>query len=289
MRLGVELLDRVELLARADEPDRGAGDFLDTERRPAARVGVELAEDDAVDRELLVEGLGAGDGVLPRHRINDKEDLVRLERGVHAVQFAHQLVVDVQTPGGVEDEDVDVFLTRGLERVLADLHRHAHGLAVRVALVGLGVEVNRRTARHAIGLLGDDLKLLDSRGALEVGGAEHDAPALFLEEGRQFAAGGRFARALQPAHHDDGGAGRDLEDARVLRLAAQECHELLVDDADHLLPGLEALGHLAPDGLLHHPVTERLDDVVLHVGFEQRGLDLGHRLADVGLTDLGLA
>jgi hypothetical protein len=51
--------------------------FLHAERRAAAGVGVELGQDDAVDLEALVERLGGVDRVLPGHRVDDEEDLVR--------------------------------------------------------------------------------------------------------------------------------------------------------------------------------------------------------------------
>src|SRR5205814_4219642 len=47
--LGAELLQLVEPLAHADELDGLAGDLLDGERRAAARVAVELREDESVE------------------------------------------------------------------------------------------------------------------------------------------------------------------------------------------------------------------------------------------------
>ena len=47
--VGVEGLERLELLAHADEEDRRPGDGADRERGAAAGVAVELGEDDAVD------------------------------------------------------------------------------------------------------------------------------------------------------------------------------------------------------------------------------------------------
>ena len=57
MPVGAELLELVERLADADEADGRAGDLLDAERRAAARVAVELREDDAGEAEPVVEGL----------------------------------------------------------------------------------------------------------------------------------------------------------------------------------------------------------------------------------------
>ena len=51
IRSGWNTLERVELLADGRELDRLAGDRLDRERRAAARVAVELRQDDAVEVE----------------------------------------------------------------------------------------------------------------------------------------------------------------------------------------------------------------------------------------------
>jgi hypothetical protein len=120
--LGAELLQRVELLAGADELDRLAGDHLRAQQRAAAGVGVELGQDQPVDLELLVERLGAVDRVLPAHRVEHEEHLVRLERGVHLAQLAHQGVVDVQPAGRVEDHHVPAGLLGLGDRRPADGH-----------------------------------------------------------------------------------------------------------------------------------------------------------------------
>ena len=75
---GAERLQRVEMLAGADELDRHAGDVLDREQRAAAGVAVELRHDDAVELQRLVERLGAVHRVLAGHAVDDEEHLVRL-------------------------------------------------------------------------------------------------------------------------------------------------------------------------------------------------------------------
>ena len=104
--VGVELLELVELLARAGEGDRPADDLLDAERGTAAGVAVELGHDDAVDGERGVERLGHADGVLTGHRVDDEERVVRLDGGADLAHLLHHLGVDGQTAGGVDDEHV---------------------------------------------------------------------------------------------------------------------------------------------------------------------------------------
>ena len=64
---------------------------------------------------------------------------------------------------------------------------------------------------------------------------------------------------------------------------AQHAHELVVDDLDHHLAGLDRLHDLLADGLGLHRLDEVLDHVERHVGFEQCAADLAHRLGDVAL------
>ena len=108
--VGVEFFERVEVLAGADELDRHAGDVLDGEGRAAAGVAVELRHDDAVELELLVEHLGAVDGVLAGHAVDDQVHLLRGDLAVDPLELRHQLVVDVQPAGRVEDHDVGAVL-----------------------------------------------------------------------------------------------------------------------------------------------------------------------------------
>ena len=227
--VGVEFLEVVELLADADELDRHAGDVLDGERRAAAGVAVELGEDDAVELERLVERLGAVDGVLAGHGVDDEVDLVGLDALVDALELVHQFVVDVQPAGGVEDDDVDAFFPGFLHSVVADDDR------VGGAALGIDSEAE---------LFADDVELVDGGGALQVGGDEQRLATLLLDHAAELAAGGGFAGALQAAHHEDAG----IAGLQVQRMVdrAHQVDEFLVDDADELLRGIEGVEHASP-------------------------------------------
>ena len=87
--------------------DGGAGDLADGEGGPAAGVGVELGEDYAVELEPIVKRLRRVDRVLPGHRVDHEQHVVRAAwLSATRLDLAHQLVVDVQPTRGVEDEDV---------------------------------------------------------------------------------------------------------------------------------------------------------------------------------------
>ena len=130
-------------------------------------------------------------------------------------------------------------------------------------------------------LLADDLELLDGRGALEVGGDEQGLAALRGEHPGELAGGGRLARALEAAEHQDRRARLLEPDRRVDR--PHQLDHLVVDDLDDLLLGPDGLDQLGADGLLVDLGHELLDDVVVDVGLEQGRADLAQPLVDVRL------
>jgi hypothetical protein len=76
--VGMERLQRVELLADADQLDRAAGDGPHRQRRTAAGVAVDAGQHDAGDGKTLVERLGDVHGVLAGHGVGDEQRLRRL-------------------------------------------------------------------------------------------------------------------------------------------------------------------------------------------------------------------
>ncbi len=68
--------------------------------------------------------------------------------------------------------------------------------------------------------------------------------------------------------------------------AAHQLGELLVDDLDDHLAGLEALQHALADRLLADAGDELLGDLEVDVRLEQGEADLAHRLVDVVLAQL---
>ena len=218
----MKILEGVNLLAGADKLDWHPCHGLHRQRGSAAGVAVELRHDDAVEFERLVEGLGALHGILPGHGIDHEVDLVGAHGAVDLRELLHQGLVDREAAGRVEDDNGDaLFLGMG-HASAADSHR-------------IGDPV-RHVHRHA-DLPAQHRQLLDGRRTLEVGSHEHHAPPLLLDPLGQLAAGGRLARALQTAEHQDGGLAR-LEVERVVHRSHQ-IDQLLVHDADELLGRIE--------------------------------------------------
>ena len=104
---------------------------------PPRAVAVHLGEDDAGEAEALVKILRGVDGVLAGHGVGDEEDLLRVEQLFELLHLGHQLFVDVQAAGGVDDERVaahDEGFAAGFCGQALD-ERGAGGFAFRVAFV----------------------------------------------------------------------------------------------------------------------------------------------------------
>jgi hypothetical protein len=135
--IGMKRLEGVGLFAHADELDGLAGDVANRERRAAARVAVHLRQHHARQSKPRMKILRGVDGVLAGHGVGDEENLLRREQLFQALHLGHQLLVDVQAAGGVDDERVaahdDGFAARFLGKPLDQ--RRSGGLALQIAFV----------------------------------------------------------------------------------------------------------------------------------------------------------
>ena len=109
---GVEHVERVDLLARAQELDRQAGDRAHRQRRAAARVAVGAGQDQAGQRQALVEGLGGAHRVLAGQAVGDQQGLGRRGDPGDLGRLAHHRLVERRAPGGVEDQHVEAAQPR---------------------------------------------------------------------------------------------------------------------------------------------------------------------------------
>ena len=195
---------------------------------------------------------------------------MRLHRVTHVAQLVHELGVDLEPARGVDDHDVLAEARGFLERALGHRHR------VLGSVVGLGPDRHvEPPTEHA--------QLLDRGRPLQVGGNEQHLRTLALELTRELARGSRLAGTLEPGEHHDR---RRLRAHRELACgSAERRDELLVHDLDDLLRGAEALLHLGAVRALLHPADEALDDLDVHVGFEEGQPDLAGDLVDVLLVE----
>ena len=145
----------------------------------------------------------------------------------------------------------------------------------------------RRGEDRHVGALGDHRQLVDGVRALQVGGDQQRRVALGLEVHGELAGQGRLARALQAREQDHGG--RRLGQPEPPGLPTEQLDELLVDDLDDLLRGVQRPGDLGTHRPLADPVGEHADGRQRDVGLEQRHPDLADGRGDVGLGQPALA
>jgi hypothetical protein len=103
--------------------------------------------------------------------------------------------------------------------------------------------------------------------------------ALFRQPLRQLAGGRRLAGALQP-EEDDHPWPLARRRGTALRFAKQRDH-LVTDDLDDLLARRQTAEHVLPHRAVAHAIDERLDDLEVDVGLEERETDLAQRSLDV--------
>ena len=118
----MEHLKVLDLFACTGKLDRLAGHGTHAQRRTAAGITVELGEDNAGNAERLVKRGGHVDRVLTRHRVHHQQDLRRLAGGADLFKFRHQLLVNVQTTGGIENHVIVAVILRVGNGRLGDLH-----------------------------------------------------------------------------------------------------------------------------------------------------------------------
>ena len=173
--------------------------------------------------------------VLAGHRVDDEQDVRRLDRLAHRGQLVHQLVVDVQSAGRVEDDDVARPLARLLDACALGLHR-----------------VSRAGEDRDLDLSAELLELLDGRRAVQVGGDERSECPSLRSSSASFAAVVVLPEPWRPASMITvGGLPR-----RELRVAA--AHQLVSSSWTILticLAGLEALRHFLAERALAHAST----------------------------------
>jgi hypothetical protein len=268
----VERLDAAQFLADTDKLDRLAGHVPHRERRAPAGISVELGEDHARQRQALVEGARHVDRILALHGVDHEQGLHRLHRSVQLGDLAHHGLVDRETAGGVDDEDVLVMRLRVLERAAHDVHR---------VLAGVGSD----ELRFSLG--GDGLQLLDRRRPVYVCRNHRDLFLFRGEQPRELARRRGLARTLQARHQDDRrGLRGEVEPDIGL---AHERGELAVHHADERLSGRQAAHHFCAERLGAHRIDEMLHHRQRDIRLQQRHAHFAQRVLDVGFREARFA
>ncbi len=154
------------------------------------------------------------------------------------LQLVHELFIDVETAGSIQDQDIIAVVPGMQDRLAGDFHR--------VALPHL-------KHRHA-GLFTDDLQLLDRSRTIDVTGCQQRTLAALLEIPGQLGTVGGLTGTLKAAHHDDGGDLRREGDPGVG--GTHQFGQFVIDDLDDLLGGSQALKHFDCPWPFHSPMPQ---------------------------------
>ena len=195
-----------------------------------------LRQHDAVEVDRRGELLGDVDRVLAGHRVDDEQDWSGLDRVADRDELGHQLLVDVQAPGGVDDQHVLAVGARALERPARDLDagrarcpaRRPSAPACSPTITSCSTAAGRYTSQAA---------------------SATELRCSLAQQARELRGRGRLAGALQAGHQDHRRRARREGDAR--RLAPPIIAvELLVDDLDDLLAGVQLADDLGAQAAL---------------------------------------
>ena len=187
----------------------------------------------------------------------------------HLDGFAHQLFVDVDAAGRVEQHDVVAAEPSRIDGALGDLLRR--------------LAANDRQRVDA-GLLAEHAQLLlGSRAAHVERRHQHFLLVAVGEPLGDLRRRRRLAGALQADHHH--GNGRSCVQVNGGAIRAEHGDKLVIDDLDHHLAGRDRAQDFLADRLGLHLVDEVAHHIERDVRFEQRTAHLAHRLADVALGE----
>jgi len=185
--IGMKDLQGVSLFAHAQVLDRYAGHRAHRDGRTTSGITVNLGQDQAGDPHPLVKLVGDAHGILTGHGIHDQEHFLGVSLGLDLLELVHQLVVDVQAAGGVEQHHAVRRLAGPLDCVGTDLGRRN--------LVTFAVDWHvKLPAQH--------LELGDGRRPASISRYHQGPLPALAQRHRQLGCGRRLARSLEANQHD---------------------------------------------------------------------------------------
>ncbi len=125
----IERFEILDPLADANRIDRQTEALGDGDQNAAARCAVELGDHKIGDAGDLLECLHLIDGILSGRGVEHEQHCVRrvlvvLLQDAHDLgQLGHEVALVLQTPGRVDEQHVDAFRLRALQRLVADARR----------------------------------------------------------------------------------------------------------------------------------------------------------------------
>src|SRR6185295_13664416 len=182
----------IKLLAHAQKLDRLAGHGPDRQHRSATSITFNLGENDTGQSDPLFELARHRDRVLPRHGICHQEHLMRLHGSLHCHQLPHQLIIDMETPTGIQDDKIVPLVPSPFYACLTDANDIPSGSLRLIDSMHIDVKITSQTRQLIAGC----------RTTWICSDQEHPF-SLSLEIPPKLATGRRLSSTLEPHHHDN--------------------------------------------------------------------------------------
>ena len=202
------------------------GDMLHRQDSTAPGVAVQLRQDDTVEFQGGVEGTRAVDRVLPRHAVDDEIHLIGLDLSIDLLELRHQLVVNRQPSGRVQDTDPSALVAGLLDPLATDADR----------ILRLFVRIDGDTQ-----LLTDDVQLVNGSRALQVGRHEERSHSLLLQE--RLANLPQVVVLPEPCRPHSMITVISPRSGMAGSTGPIDPHHFLVHDTDQLLAGVQRIEH----------------------------------------------
>ena len=208
--------------------------------------------------------------VLAGERVGHVQHLGRLGELALLGELGHQLVVDVQPAGGVDDQRVVPDGARLGERLLQQLAGRSRA---------------RGGGPRTLGLRADRAQLLAGGRALDVGRHQQRVAPAALEPAAELGRRGGLARALEARHQDharqprlDHTSGRGSAPPSTSTISSRTMRSTAWS-------GVRLFRIVLAHRTRAHALDELLGDAEVDVGLEEREADLAQRGVDLGLAE----
>lgn len=119
IRSGETPLEFVKFFTDADELDGFAGNGFDSQGCTAAGIAVQFGQDNAVQFQPFIEGLGRIDSILAGHGIANQINLMRTDGLGDVFDLLHHFFINMKTAGRIKHRNIAGTVLAGILDTLA--------------------------------------------------------------------------------------------------------------------------------------------------------------------------
>ena len=104
----VKNIQTIQFFADTDKLDWLSGNVADRQGCTTTRITIGLGQYDASQWQCIGKGFCSVGGILPGHRIDNKQGFDRRNCSMQGLDFLHHRFVDRQTTGGVDNQNINI-------------------------------------------------------------------------------------------------------------------------------------------------------------------------------------